>query len=153
MPKRIVNGRRGGFLISAGVSFGMIGASWVVVPSPSREAAFNWLPAWFDRADLGMLFMVSAGVVIVLALLHKVLPSLVESISFAILVLPPALTAGIFLVSFVLGLHPVGWLNALTYIFYSLAVWVVAGWPNPPIDTPHGDTKAIFLHARELDDE
>lgn len=132
MPSRIANGRRGGFLVAAATAFGFVGLSWVAVPSQGREQAFEWLPAWVDRVDLGWVFLVASVVVVALALLWRVLPKRAENVAFGILSLPPSTAAAIFIGAFLTGNHETGWVHATTYVFYSLVVWIVSGWPNPP---------------------
>lgn len=149
MPKRLVNGRRGAFLVAASSAFALVGASWVVVPSPSRERAFEWLPEWVDRADLGWLFIGASVVVIVLALLWRWVSPTLENIAFGLLTVPPVATACVFIVAFIGGLHPTGWINAVTYMFYSLAVWTIAGWPNPPAQEVTTDTGQIFIGKQD----
>ena len=148
MPHRLiksVDGKRGDFLLAGGASFAAIGASYVAVRTEGRNAAFSWLPGTVGPDELGWIWVIGGTFCVVVALVSKRAPKL-TAVAYAVLMVPPMLWALVFIVSWVTGAHPLGWVAAISYSVMSLWVWIASDWPNPkqPRDEPDtGSLRAV----------
>lgn len=133
MPERFIttlDGKRGSFLLLAGVFYVLIGLTYEVVNTPSRSAAFLWLPESITPQVLGLVWILGGSTAILIAVVSRSAPQ-IERVAFAALMFCPLLWTVIFMGSTLVGTHPNGWLSGIMYSFFASIVWVVSGWDNP----------------------
>lgn len=133
MPHRLiktVDGKRGDFLLAGGTAYVMIGVSYVTTLTTGRNKGFAWLPLDMGPQQLGWIWVVVGALIAGVALVSKKFPRLVD-ISYGALMVPPVAWALIFLVSWVLRTHELGWVSTVTYLLVAVWVYIVSGWPNP----------------------
>ena len=71
MPERVIrtlDGKRGSFLLLSGLFYILIGLTYEVVSTPTRSAAFQWLPEAMNPQVLGVVWLVGGGASVVIAL-------------------------------------------------------------------------------------
>ena len=133
MPERVIrtlDGKRGSFLLLSGLFYILIGLTYEVVSTPTRSAAFQWLPEAMTPQVLGVVWLVGGGASVVIALVSR-WASRLERVAFAALMFCPLVWTLIFVGATIMGTHPNGWLSGVMYGFFASTVWVVAGWDNP----------------------
>lgn len=109
-----------------------IGLSYVISePGASRRAGFSWLPIGLGVETIGWLWIVVATAVTVASLLRPTSKA-VERWCYALLTIPPTGWAAVFLMSWLLGAHPLGYASAISYAYITGLVLTTAAWPNPP---------------------
>lgn len=140
MPERFIktlDGKRGAFLLVGGIAYLFIGLSYVVTSTPSREAAFQWLPQVLTPGLLGYLWVMCGVWTAVVALVSRHHERW-ENAAFASLMLCPMSWVVIYTGASVFGTHPHGWVSAVAYGLMATWVWVVSGWdnPHPPMTGP-----------------
>ena len=132
MPYRLIktmDGRRGGFLLLAGLSYIAIGISNVMMkPSASLDLAFAWLPHQFNSKSLGWIWILS-GLFILIASLVSAKYSKLEATGYVMSLLPPFIWALIFGISHLFG-NPYGIRSGVVYLSISILMYYVAGWPD-----------------------
>lgn len=126
----MIDGKRGAFLLAGAAAFTAIGASYVAVRTPSRSAAFSWLPGQIGSDELGWIWVVLGLLCEGSALVSGRCPR-IASIGYGLLMAPPALWAVIFLGAWLTGAHPLGWVSALSYGLMATWIWIASDWPNP----------------------
>lgn len=133
MPERVIktlDGKRGSFLFVGGIAYFFIGLSYIIASTPSRAAAFSWLPNAVTPESLGWVWTIGGIGVAVAALVSRRYRDL-EPFAFGVLMLCPVLFVVIFLVATLIGVHPNGWISSGVYGLLSTWVWIAAGWENP----------------------
>lgn len=133
MPDRYIkslDSNRGAYLLVGGIAYFFIGLSYVIVPTPGRQAAFTWLPEFITPGTLGILWVAAGAAVTFLALISKRCVG-GQKWAFSLMVLCPSLWVVIFTGATITGVHPYGWVSAVAYA--AMASWslVAAGWDNP----------------------
>lgn len=133
MPRRIVRrlgrtlGRRGAFLLSFGMVWGLIGYGQVTSPQPDQRG----LHLLLDRVPLvvwGWLW-ITAGLV---AIVSAFLPQGSDRFGFfalSLIVLPWLIS---YFMAWLQGTFPRGWIAAALYSGLAVGIMVVAGWGEPP---------------------
>lgn len=137
MPDRIIptiDGKRGGLLVILGIWYGLVGLSYVVTVTPSRERAFQWLPIFLDSTELGWLWIIISALIGTYGLVSNRHDQW-ERAAYGLAIVPPALWAAIFAVSWAVYGNPHGWVSAVTYSAWVAVILHCAGWPNP-VDVP-----------------
>jgi hypothetical protein len=133
MPRRVVRrlgrtlGRRGVILLCYGAVWALYGYAQVASPPPDRRG----LQPLIELAPLaawGWLWMVAG----VLAMVSAWLPTGRDWAAFPALQLVVLPWMGCYLVTWLMGDYPRGWIAAAVWGLISVPVWVVAGWPEPP---------------------
>lgn len=145
--RKFVDGKRGEFLLTGGLVYTGIGVSYVAVRTQGREAAFEWIPGTLGPSTLGWVWILCGVLCAVAALLSKSKRQ-IASTAYAGLMLPPLAWSLIFLVSWITGTHPLGYVSALSYGLMALWVQIVSGWPNPLPRREGTATGAIEVQAR-----
>lgn len=135
-------GRRGTFLLSFAVVWGIIGLSTIVAPVPLSNQAlfFEQLPLWV-RAGL---WIVGGLLALGAAFLRR--PGW-DVGGFVGLAVPAAVRGVSFLIGWIVyltGLGPgsmIGWTGFAVYAAIVVAIMVVASWPEPPVvEIAHPET-------------
>ncbi len=120
------------FLMLAGIAYAALGVSYVLTPTTTgRQAGFAWLPGRLGVETLGWLW-IGVATLVTLASWWKPGSRRVERWCFATLTVPPSAWAGIFLASWLIGTHPIGYASAVSYALIAGTVLLAARWPNPP---------------------
>ena len=133
MPYRLIktiDGRRGGFLFMAGLSYILIGIAHIVTtPSVSSDLAFSWIPYFSITANtLGWMWVV-AGIVMLIGSAFSAVHSRLESVGYVTSLVPPFVWAFIFCGSYLFG-NPYGLRSGVAYVLASILMYYIAGWPN-----------------------
>lgn len=135
MPDRIIrrlDGPRGGFLLLMSVGYMALSLSYVAGPATaSRMKGFAWLPQSIDANELGWAWVAVALLAFAGAWWGRQCRR-IENWAFGGLILPPSLWAAVFVIAWVVGEHPTGWITAVSYGLYTSLAWHAASWPNPP---------------------
>lgn len=133
MPRRVARrlgralGRRGAFLLSIGMVWGLIGYGQLVSPQPDQRG----LKLLLNRVPLevwGWLW-ITAGVV---AILSAFLRQGSDRFGFAALSLMVTPWIVSYLVAWGQGTFPRGWIASALYGGLAIGIMVVAGWSEPP---------------------
>lgn len=133
MPHRLiktVDGKRGDFLLGGGAAYIMIGLSYVTTLTAGRDRGFAWIPLNIGPQQLGWIWVVVGLLITAVALVSKLYPRLVD-IAYGVLIVPPVAWALIFLTSWILGTHALGWVSTVTYMLIGMWVYIASDWPNP----------------------
>lgn len=140
MPHRVIktiNGRKGSALVLMSFIFIPICVSQIVHRPESRAVALSWLPEWVSHEFIGWTLLTCALTAFVIGLASKRLKTRGLSIGYGMMILPPAVLAGIYSVSMLLGLSPTAYVSVCIYGGYTGLVWLIAGWdeatPPPPM--------------------
>lgn len=156
MPKRLlrhVDGKRGQFLLVGSGAFTAIGASYILVTTESRSKAFSWLPLHLGPGELGWVWVAVGLFGLFVGALSKCLPPKFNSVAYGALITPPVLWAVVFLIAWVIGAHPLGWVSAISYALMAGWILVVSDWPNPARLPSKEDTaemdKIVQQHQKE----
>lgn len=139
MPHRIIktiSGRKGSALVLLAFIFIPISVSQVGRPPESRGTALSWLPEWVSTDVLGWLFLGCSLTAFAIGLVSKRVPTAALAVGYGLMILPPAILAGIYLVATFLGLSPTSYVSVAIYGGYASLVWLISGWdesrPPPP---------------------
>ena len=133
MPRRVARrlgralGRRGAILLCYGTVWALYGYAQIVSPQPDQRgltAALELMPldAW------GALW-VAIGIV---ALVSAWLPQGRDWVAFLLLPLMVVPWIVSYLIAWIVGDFPRGWVATLVWAAIAVPVWVVAGWREPP---------------------
>ena len=133
MPRRAARrlgralGRRGAFLLSFGMVWGLIGYGQLVSPQPDQRG----LKLLLNRVPLevwGWLWITAGAVAILSAFLRQ------GSDRFGFFALSLMVTPWIvsYLVAWGQGAFPRGWIASALYGGLAIGIMVVAGWGEPP---------------------
>ena len=126
---RRINGHRGKFLVLFAMIYGLIGYGYIVAGiTPTRRATFGWLPDWFPFTVLAWPWLLAAVVALVSALLYD--PPRTDRFGFMALAVTPMLWGSMFLISWLGGFAPTGWISSVTYFGLTAIVTLVSSWPN-----------------------
>ena len=133
MPYRLIktmDGRRGGLLFIAGLSYILIGVANIVTkPSISLDLAFSWIShPTITATTLGWMWVV-AGVVMLIGGAISAGHSTLESAGYVTSLIPPFVWAFIFCGSYLFG-NPYGLRSGFVYLFVAILMYYIAGWPN-----------------------
>ena len=132
MPYRLiktVDGRRGGFLFLASLSYISIGvANVITIPSPAVDLAFAWVPYRINGPTLGWLWII-VGLFMAVSGIISAGHSKLEAFGYVSSLIPPFIWAFIFCGSYLFG-NPYGLRGGVVYLFLSIAMFYIAGWPN-----------------------
>lgn len=113
------------------VGYVALGLSYVFGPATrSRQLGFEWLPASFDADELGWLWLIAALLGFIGGFFGVRYPRW-ESFAFGGLLIPPSVWAFCFLVAWVMGEHPFGWISTISYGLFTLISFHAAAWPDP----------------------
>lgn len=120
-------GRRGAILLSYGTVWALIGYAQIASPQPDQrglQPALNVMPLW----AWGWAWLICGLVAMVAAWLRQG----VDAIGFLALplIVLPWMTS--YLISWMTGEYPRGWVAAAVWGLIALPVIVAAGWPEPP---------------------
>ena len=130
MPYRLIktiDGRRGGILFIAGLSYILIGGANIVTkPSISLDLAFSWIHT--TATTLGWMWVV-AGVVMLIGGAISAGHSTLESAGYVTSLIPPFVWSFIFCGSYLFG-NPYGLRGGVVYLFVAILMYYIAGWPN-----------------------
>jgi hypothetical protein len=129
---RRFSGKRSKFLIIHAVVYTLIGYSYISINPPTgstRAATFAWLPDWFPTGMVGWAWVIAAA----FALWSSVerTPPRSDRLGFAALVAMSLCWAMMFLISWIKGHAPTGWVSAAVYAGYAAVIMLIASWPNP----------------------
>lgn len=125
-----INDHRGRFLVLFGLLYGCFGWTYLVEGStPSRTAAFEWLPSFIPMSALSWPWFIAA--VIALGSSVRYTPPRTDRFGFMALVLVPCVWALMFLFSYFRGYAPTGWISTIIYGGFAAIVILVSSWPNP----------------------
>ncbi|WP_406418463.1 hypothetical protein [Streptomyces sp. NBC_01614] len=133
MPRRVARrlgralGRRGAFLLSFGMVWGLIGYGQLVSPQPDQRG----LKLLLNRVPLevwGWLW-IAAGLV---AVVSAFLPQGSDRFGYAALYLMVTPWIVSYLVAWAQGNFPRGWVASALYGGLAIGIMVVAGWGEPP---------------------
>jgi hypothetical protein len=148
MPYRIiktVDGRRGSFLVIAGLMFLPISVSYLFVEYGTRAALLAWLPEWVRLWHFGLVFTIASVAGVTIGLLSKRLSPRFVGYGFAAVMVPPTVAAGLALLASLFGATPLGWVTVAFYGGMSALIYLASSWPNPlptptaPTTVPGGD--------------
>ena len=130
MPYRLIktmDGRRGGFLFLASLSYVSIGLANVITrPSPAVDLAFAWIR--ISGPVLGWLWII-VGLFMAVTSLISAGHSKLEAFGYVSSLIPPFIWAFIFCGSSLFG-NPYGLRGGVVYLFLSIVMFYIAGWPN-----------------------
>ena len=130
MPYRLIktmNGRRGGFLFLASLSYVAIGLANVITkPSHAVDLAFAWIR--ISGPVLGWLWII-VGLFMAVTSLISAGHSKLEAFGYVSSLVPPFIWAFIFCGSYLFG-NPYGLRGGAVYLFLSIVMFYIAGWPN-----------------------
>jgi hypothetical protein len=126
---RRLNGHRGKFLILFAMIYSLVGYSYVMAGiTATRRATFGWLPDWLSFSILAWPWLIAAGIAVVSAILYN--PPRTDRFGFMALAVVPMVWGCMFLISWLAGFAPTGWISAITYFAFSATVTLVSSWPN-----------------------
>lgn len=133
MPRRIIRrlskrlGRRGAILLCYGVVWAIIGYGQITAPAPDLRG-LRLLLQMMPLYAWGWIWVVSGLIAIVSAWLppEKDWPGF---LALPLMVLPWTVS---YLLAWILGDYPRGWLAAVVWGAIAAPVLVVAGWREPP---------------------
>jgi hypothetical protein len=127
---RRLNGRRGAFLCLFATVYLLIGYSYLSLPSTAaRSTAFRWLPDWFPLTYLGWPWIIAGLIAITSSYAYE--PPRSDRAGFSAMTAVPLAWSLMFLLLWLAGFAPTGWISASTYAGFAAGVMVVSGWPNP----------------------
>lgn len=130
MPYRLIktmDGRRGGFLFLASLSYVAIGLANVITkPSHAVDLAFAWIR--ISGPVLGWLWII-VGLFMAVTSLISAGHSKLEAFGYVSSLVPPFIWAFIFCGSYLFG-NPYGLRGGVVYLFLSIVMFYIAGWPN-----------------------
>ena len=140
MSGRATQTTRSQLLGAVGLAQVAMGASYFY-PSPmsggARDRGFAWVE-WLEPQHLGVIMVVS-GLLALLAITMRLLKSrradLWERIGFSAVLVPYVVLAVVFLLSWIIGGNPTGWISAISYSAYSVLTYLAAGVTDPPLDS------------------
>lgn len=122
-----INGRRGAFQLLFAIVYTLLGISYLVVPpSTGRTTALSWLPDFLIH-PLGFIWLTVA----LIAFIGTSLPRPKDRFSFTALTLAPAIWGFLYLMAWIFGTSPTGWVTTCLYWAMAGAVMVVSGMQGP----------------------
>lgn len=121
-------GRRGAFLTLFAAIYALIGYSFLVAPkTPAIRQNLHFALDIMSLQSWGVLWLTGAAVMLVSATARTGR----DYLGFTFAMLLPATLAVLFLMGWLHGDLPRGWVSAALYAALAAAVAVVAGWPEP----------------------
>lgn len=133
IPKRITNkldGFRGAFLLVLSVPWMAVGASYVLISTPTRSAAFSYLPELLNENELGWVWILAGLFLLFCAWRGQRHPKF-TTIGFLVAIAPPALWASLFFIAFCTGILPTAIVSVVMYGTFVALIFFCSGWPNP----------------------
>ncbi|WP_125108017.1 hypothetical protein [Gulosibacter massiliensis] len=120
-----------------GVAQLFLGASYLF-PSPmpvgSRDRAFEWI-VWLEPHHLGALTVISgafACIAVAAGVAHLRGADRLERLAYGAVMAPYSALALVFLLSWVIGGNPTGWISTISYSAYTALAYAAAGVADPP---------------------
>jgi hypothetical protein len=137
-------GRRDAFLGLFGIIWLILGYGWSTQPlTPQARQGLAPLLS-VAPIDVWALLWLGGGIVAILAAgtspLRPHYPQR-QAAGYAALIFPVLVWTAGYLVSWLSGFYARGWLAATVWLVVSLAVLIVAGWPETPEPIPNGSEK------------
>ena len=133
IPKRIaskLDGFRGAFLLVLSLPWMAVGASYVFISTPTRSAAFSFLPELMNENELGWVWILAGLFLLLCAWRGKRHPKF-TTIGFLVAIAPPALWASLFFIAWVTGILPTAVVSVVMYATFAALIFFCSGWPNP----------------------
>lgn len=134
MPRRIIktiDGRRGAFLVIAGLMFLPVSVSYLFTETAHRASLIAWLPDWVRLWHFGVLFTIASVAGFVIGVISKRVSPRVVGHGFAAIMTPPTVAAGLALLATIFGGAPTGWVSFAYYGGLSALIYLASSWPNP----------------------
>lgn len=119
-------GRRGAILLCYGAVWALYGYAQVVSPPPDQRGLQPLLEL-ISLTAWGWLWVVAGAV----AMVSAWLPQGVDWVAYPALQLVVLPWMGCYLMTWIVGDYPRGWIAASVWGLISIPVWVTAGWPEP----------------------
>ena len=122
------------FLLFTAIVWAAIGTSYALgATTASRKYGFSWLPESIDASELGWAWIIAAILAVIAVVRWR--DKRLEALAFGAILVPPSIFSLTFLVAFLVGAHPLGWISAISYGAFAGFVLMAAAWPDPPART------------------